>query len=144
MYSYILGDESQSSSVMSNQIRDLVGTDRFLDDSTDFEVLFVLVNVNVNQLKSSFDIIQDSEGVSAFGDFDHVHESNWVFGFPSDFIVHSQESFLLTEDLIAFGAVEGQSKLVSENKNQGQGIPSLVGTLGGSDSVSSTHFVDHP
>ena len=100
---------------MLTEIANLVGADGLLDDSADLEILLVLSGVDVNQLESALDIVQDSEGEIAFGDFDHVHQSDWVLGVSSDFAVDSNQSFLLLEDLHDLGAIEGESEFISQD-----------------------------
>ena len=97
------------------EIANLVGSDGFLDDSADFEILFVLSCVDVNQLESSLDIVQDSESQVALGDFDNVHESDRVFGVSSDFPVDSNQTFLLLEDFHDLKAIEGETEFISQD-----------------------------
>ena len=97
------------------EIANLIRADRLFDDSTDFEVLFVLSSVDVNQLESAFDIIQDSESKIALGNFNDVHQANWVLGVSSDFPVDSDESFLLLEDFHDLVAIEGETEFISQN-----------------------------
>ena len=110
--------ETKGPPVVGNQVRDLIGTDGFLHDSADLEVLFVLINIDINELESALDVMHHSEGIVAFGDLNHVHQANWVLGVSSDLMVDSDQAFLLFEDLETFSPIKGQSQFVSQDELQ--------------------------
>lgn len=105
--------ELEGSSVVSDEITDLVWTNEFLLDSAEFEVL--LGSFEWNQFESSFDIVEDSEGFVELWNINNVHESAWVLWISSDFLIDVEKSLLLVENGVNFSGIEGNAKFVSED-----------------------------
>lgn len=138
----VLVEELEGSSVVGDEVADLVGSDEFLLDSAEFEVSLFLLDFDHGE--SSLDVVEDSEGLVDLGDLEDVHESAGELGVSSDLVVDLDESLLLVEDGVDFGGVHGELQLVSEKDLDGDGLSQLVGALGGSDCEVSSHLVHHP
>ena len=108
-----LGEELEGSSVVGDEIADLVWSNEFLLNSAELEVL--LGSLEWDQFESSFDVVEDSEGFVELWNVNNVHESARILGVSSDFLIDVEKSLLLVENGVNFSGIEGNAKFVSED-----------------------------
>ena len=89
--------ESNGSGIVSDNIWDLVWSDSFLDDFTEFEVGFLFIDSDEGE--STLFIIKKSVVLSSFDDVKDIHNTDWEFSISSDFIINSESClFVLSDD----------------------------------------------
>ena len=132
----LLAEELEGSSVVGGEVADLVGSDEFLLDSAELEVL--LLSLELDEFEPSLDVVEDSVGFVELGDVDDVHEAAGILGVSSDLLIDDEESLFLVENGVDLGGVEGDAEFVSEDDLNWDGLSELMGTLGGSDSIDAS------
>ena len=138
----LLGEELEGPSVVGGKVADLIGSEEFLLNPAELEVL--LCPPELDQLEPSLDVVEDSVGLSELGNVDHVHQAAGVLGVPPDLLVHDEQALLLVQDGVHLGRVEGDAELVPQDHLDGDGLLELVRALGRSDSVDAAQLVHHP
>lgn len=88
--------ESDGSGIVSDNVWDFVGSDGFLDNFTEFNVGFSVVNFDKSE--SALFIVKESEVFSSFDDIEDVHNSDWEFGVSSDLIIDFESCLLILGD----------------------------------------------
>jgi len=134
---------TDGSSVMGDDVRNLVLTDSLLLDLAEFELGFLLRDLDGGE--ASLNVVKDSEVLSGFGDGDDVHESEGESVISTDLVVYSDVSvILILADLDAL--VSGKSILQSgsEENVKGETLSHLVGTSGRSGGIDTSEFGQEP
>jgi hypothetical protein len=134
---------TDGSSVMGDDVRNLVLTDSLLLDLAEFELGFLLRDLDGGE--ASLNVVKDSEVLSGFGDGDDVHESEGESVISTDLVVYSDVSvILILADLDAL--VSGKSILQSgsEENVKGETLSHLVGTSGRSGGIDTSEFGQKP
>jgi len=134
---------TDGSSVMGDDVRNLVLTDSLLLDLAEFELGFLLRDLDGSE--ASLNVVKDSEVLSGFGDGDDVHESEGESVISTDLVVYSDVSvILILADLDAL--VSGKSILQSgsEENVKGETLSHLVGTSGRSGGIDTSEFGQEP
>lgn len=103
--------ESDSSSIICDDVGHFVGSHGLSDDLAKLEGSFFLVDFV--SLVSSFDIIEKTEVLSGFLNWNNVHDTEWVFGISPDFVVNLDQSFLVLNDFNNLLSGESVSQSVS-------------------------------
>lgn len=89
--------ESEGSTVVGNNVGNLVGAHSLSLDAAELELSFL--GVNLVSLVSTFHVVEDSEVLSSSVDGDDVHDTKRELGVSSDLAVDLDESFLVFNDL---------------------------------------------
>lgn len=91
---------SDGSSIMSNNVRNFVGSHCFSDDFAEFELSFLLINFL--SLESSLGVIEKSEVFSCFFNGYHIHNTEGISWISSDFMVNLDHAFLVSYNGLNF------------------------------------------
>jgi len=103
--------ESDGSGVMSDNVWNFVWSDGFLDNFTEFEVGFLLIDLDKGE--SSLFVVKESETFSGFDNSQDIHNSDWEFMVSSDFIINSESCLFILSDNGDFLSVSSVSQSVS-------------------------------
>lgn len=95
---------SNSSSIVSNHVRNFVGSHRLLDDFAEFELSFLLVNFV--SLEPSLSVVEKSEVFSCSFNANYVHHTKRIARISSDFLVNLDHSFLVDDYCFHFLGVQ--------------------------------------
>lgn len=106
--------ESDGSGIVSDNVWDLVWPNGFLNDFTEFEVGFFVINFD--ESKSAFFVIKESVVLWSFDDVKNIHNSDWEFMVSSDFIIDFESCLFVLSDDGDFFSVSGQSEAISGMK----------------------------
>ena len=102
--------ESDGSGIVSDDVRNLVGSDGFFGDFSELEVGFG--SLDADEGESALFIIQKSIVLSSFDDGKNIHDANWEFKVSSDLVIDLKSClFILCDDGDLF-TVSGQSQSV--------------------------------
>jgi len=134
--------ESDGSTVVGNDVGDLVGADRLLGDLNKLVFAFFLADVSEDE--SSLNVVEDSEQFTSLIDGDNVHETSGESGVLSDLAIDSDVTFLVVDDHGDFSTSQSVLKTVLKDDSEGKGFSVLVGTLRGLSGEDTTEFVKHP
>jgi len=93
-------------------------------------------------LVSAFDVVDESEVLSALLHLDDVHESRRVSVVGADSAVDFDEP--LGQDLLHFRVRQSVLETIPQEERQRQALAQLVGTGRRTGSVASSQFVEHP
>lgn len=88
--------ESDGSGVVSNDVRDLVGTNSLSGNLQELELGFFLVEGLEDE--STLGVVEDSEGLFSLFNSDDVHETSGVTLISSDLTVDGDVLFLIVQD----------------------------------------------
>ena len=134
--------ESDGSSVVSDNVWDLVLSNGLLDNLAELESSFLSVNSVWVVLSSGVD--EDSEMLVGLLDGDDVHNSEWESEVLSDLTVNLDESLLVVGN--SSGFISGKSVLESllEENVHWDALSQLVWTSSWSGSVNSLQFTKIP
>jgi len=131
---------TDGSSVVGDNMGDSTHADRDSPHLAEFELGF-FGSDSVNR-KSSFGIIEKTEVFASSVEPNDVHETSRVFNISTDLAVDLDKTG--STNLANFSVSQGVLQSVSEEDDQGKTFPKFVGTIGGTRSPNSTHFVQHP
>lgn len=92
--------------------------------------------------ESTLDVVDKSEVLAGLLELDHVHEASGEGGVGSHLAVDLDKS--LHQDGVDLSTVESVLETVSQEDDQGQRLPELVGTGRRSGSVGAGQLVQHP
>jgi len=134
--------ESDGTTIMGDNIRDLVGANSLLDDLAELVLGFFSLDASKNE--SSLNIIQNSVEFSSLLNGDDIHKSSRESRVSSDFAIDSNVSFLIIDDQSDFSSSQGVFKTVFQNDGEGKGFSVFMGTLGRFCGEDTTKFVKHP
>lgn len=95
---------SNGSSIVSNNVRNFVGSHRLLDDFAELELSFLLVNFV--SLELSLGIVEESEVLSCSFNADYVHHAKRISRISSDFVVNLDHSFLVDDYCFHFLCIQ--------------------------------------
>ena len=118
--------ESDGAAVVGHDIRHLVWAHSALGNFTEFVSRFA--GVDFVSLVAAFDVVKNSEVFASLVDGEHVHEATWEGGVSDDSVVDFDESFFVFDDFVDLNSVQGVSKSVSENQDEGNALSELVGS----------------
>lgn len=93
------------SAIMSDNVRNFVGSHGFPDDLAEFEVSFLVIYFV--SLIPAFSIQENSEVLSWFVNGYDVHYAKRVAGISSDFLVNFDHAFFVYHDSFYFLIIEG-------------------------------------
>jgi hypothetical protein len=102
--------ESDGSGIVSDDVRNLVGSDGFLDDFTELEVGFG--SLDADEGESALFIIQKSIVLSSFDDVEDIHDADWEFKVSSDLVIDLKSCLLILGDNGDLFTVSSQSQSV--------------------------------
>jgi len=102
--------ESDGSSVVGNNVGDLVGTNSLLGDLAELELGFFLANVSKDE--SSLYVVEDSVEFTSLLDGDDVHQTSRESGVLSNLTVDGDIAFLVVYDHGDFSTSESVLKTV--------------------------------
>ena len=89
--------ESDGSGVVSDKVWDFVWSNGFLDNFTELEVGFSIIDLD--QGESSLFVVEKSEVFCGFDNSQDIHNTDWEFGVSSDLIIDSKSClFILGDD----------------------------------------------
>lgn len=88
--------ESDGSSIMCNNVWNLVWSDGFSNNFAEFEVS--LFCIDFDQGKSTFFIIQKSVIFTSFNNGQDIHDTDWEFRISSNFIIDSESCLFVLGD----------------------------------------------
>ena len=125
--------ESDGSSVVSNDVRDLLLAEALLYDLQELETGLLLVNLVRNE--STLDVIENSEMFIGFFNCNNVHLSERESVVSPDFAVDLDEALLILHDLSGLISAGGVLKSLLEEHVQGNALSELMGSGGWSGSV---------
>lgn len=134
--------ESEGSTVVGDDVGDLVGADSLLGDLDELVFSFFLADVSEDE--SSLNVVEDSVQFTSLLDGDDVHETSGESGVLSDLAIDSDVSFLVVDDHGDFSTSQSVLKTVLQDDSEGKGFSVLVGTLRGLSGEDTTEFVKHP
>jgi len=120
--------ESESSTVVSDNVRDLVGANSLLGDLA--ELVFSFFGTNVSEDESALNIVENSVKFTSLLDADDIHKTSRESGVSSDLAINSDVSFLVIDDHSDFSSSESVFKTVLENDCKRKTFSVFVGTLG--------------
>ena len=126
--------ESNGSSVVGDDVGDLVGTEGSGLHSAELEGSFLWVDFGWEV--SSLGVIENSEKVTTLFDGDDIHKSTGEPVVPSDFVVNLDKTFLILADFLHFGGVEGELQSVNEQIGEGNAFSQLVWSSGRSGGLN--------
>ena len=134
--------ESDGSSVVGDDVRNLSLADLLLGDLAELE--FSLLGVNSVWLESSLDVIEDSEVLVGLLNGDNVHGSEWESWVSSDLAVNLDQTLLILDDLGAFHVGHGVLQSLLEEDVERDALSSLVRTSRWLGSIHSLKFTKVP
>jgi len=92
--------------------------------------------------ETSFDVVKETEMLARPFDGDNIHETSRVSAVRPYFTVNLYQP--LVHDSGNFTSVQSILQAVAKEDCEGEGFAKLVGTRGGTGSVSSGQLVEHP
>jgi len=131
---------SDRATVGGGEVRNALGADRHLLD--DAKLVRSFLFADTMHLVSAFNVVDETEVLSALLHFDDVHEPSWVSVVGADASVDLDEP--LGEDLLDFRVGERVLETIPQEKSERQALAQLVRTGRGTRSVTSSQFVEHP
>mmetsp|Transcript_32294 Transcript_32294/g.83819 ORF Transcript_32294/g.83819 Transcript_32294/m.83819 type:complete len:212 (-) Transcript_32294:7-642(-) len=106
------------------------------------ELVLGLIIGDAVEDEAALDVKKKSEPLVGLLDGDDIHETSGEGLVSADLAVNLDEA--LHEDGVHLSAVEGVLKAVPQKKDEGKGLPELVGTSRGAGGEDAAHFVKHP
>jgi len=134
--------ESESSTIVGNNVRDLVRTNSLLSDLA--ELVFSFFGADVSEDESALNVIKNSVKFSSLLDADDIHKTSRESGVSSDLAIDSDVSFLVIDNHSDFSSSKSVFKTVLENDCKWKTFSVFVGTLGGFCCEDAAQFVEHP
>jgi len=134
--------ESEGSTVVGDNVGDLVGADSLLGDLDELVFSFFLADVSEDE--SALNVVEDSVQFTSLLDGDDVHETSGESGVLSDLAIDSDVSFLVVDDHGDFSTSQSVLETVLQDDSERKGFSVFVGALGGLSGKDTTEFVKHP
>jgi len=134
--------ESEGSTIVGNNVRNLVGADSLLGDLA--ELVFSFLSADVSEDESALYVVENSVKLTSLLDADNIHKTSWESRVSSDLAVNSDVSFLVIDNHSDFSSSKSVFKTVLENDCKWKTFSVFVGTLGGFCCEDAAQFVEHP
>jgi len=134
--------ESEGTTIVGDDVGDLVGADSLLGDLD--KLIFSFFLADVSEDESSLNVVEDSVQFTSLLDGDNVHETSGESGVLSDLAIDSDIAFLVVDNHGDFSTSQSVLKTVLQDDGEGKGFSVLVGTLRGLSGEDTTEFVKHP
>jgi len=134
--------EADGSTVMGDDVRDLVLGDHLLGDLAELEA--GLLSLDFVGLESSLGIEKDSEVLLGALNRDNIHGTKREARISSDLTINLDETFLVLDDSSSFTSGESVSKSLLEEDSERDALSELVGTGRGSSGVDTLKFSEIP
>lgn len=117
---------SDGSSVMGNDVWDLVLAHSLSLDTAELELGFL--GINFVGLVSALHIVENSKVFSSFFNANNIHDTEWESGISSNFVVNLDQSFLVLYDLDCLLTSKSISQSVSQEYSERNAFSSFVGS----------------
>jgi len=134
--------ESEGTTIVGDDVRDLVGSDSLLSDLDELVFSFFLADVSEDE--SSLNVVEDSVQFTSLLDGDDVHETSGESGILSHLAIDGDVAFLVVDNHHDFSTSQSVLKTVLEDDGERKGFSVFVGALGGLSGEDTTEFVKHP
>lgn len=102
--------ESDCPAVVSDNVRDLVGSDQSGLDFQQFEPGFCFLDLEESE--ATLDVIEHPVVLVGLDDCHYVHHTDWELDVTSDFIINLDPCLLVLNDDVGFAAGQRQSQSV--------------------------------
>jgi len=134
--------ESEGSTVVGDDVGDLVGANSLLGDLNELVFSFFLADVSEDE--SSLNVVEDSVQFTSLLDGDDVHETSGESGILSHLAIDGDVAFLVVDNHHDFSPSQSVLKTILQDDGEGKGFSVLVGTLRRLSGKDATEFVKHP
>lgn len=133
---------ADGSSVVGNNVGNLVLTHGLLHDLAELEGGFLVVNSVGHE--ASLDVVENTEVLASLDDSDDIHEAERETVVSADSVVNSDVSISIFADLDCLLVGESVLKSLSEENGERDRLAELVGASAGAGSVNSTELGKAP
>lgn len=134
--------ESDGSSVVSNNVWNLLLANALLDNLAELEGSLLIVNLV--WVESSLGVVENSEILISFFNCDNVLLSEWESWVSSDLSVNLDQTLLVLDDFHGLISVQSILESLHEEYVEGNAFSEFVGTWGWSGSINSLKFTKIP
>ena len=134
--------EADGSSVVGNNIGDLVLSKGLSLDLAKLEVSFLAVDAD--WLETSLNVIEDAEVLVGLWNLNDILETEWESGVSSDLTVNLDKTLSLSADFYRFLAGESVFQSVLEEDGKWDALTQLVGSSRWAVGVHTFQFIQAP
>ena len=134
--------EADGSSVVGDNVRDLVLADCLALNLAEFEACFFGINADWHE--SALDIEEDSEVLTSFHDVDNIHESQWEAWIPAGSVIDLNVNIFVAADFDGLLAGESVLQSLSQQNGNWDAFTEFVWSSGWARCVWSNQFVKLP